>query len=306
MELSADRSNATPRVLPNHRRRPIDGGRNSRTPLSHGSVRRAAWSVRVQGNTDVPDFVVKRHPVHVRTEYRAVVNGTNGDVALEAVRARFLDTILDASGVIGGSDNGKTVAISFTADQARIQDLMMLFTSADKPALNGPIIFRARAELPPGDGQFLRKLRLDGRFGIDDARFSKTRTQAKVNELSARSRGQDVREEEPPPQSVVSDLKGSVTMRNGIAHLTDVSFAVPGAVATGGGDYNLISKLIDLRGSVRMEAEASEAAGGFKGILLKPFNALFREQNRRGAVMPVSVIGRYPRPKFAVSPTAAK
>lgn len=55
-----------------------------------------------------------------------------------------------------------------------------------------------------------------------------------------------------------------------------------------------------------MQAEASEAAGGFKGILLKPFNALFRQQNRPGAVMPVSVRGRYPRPRFSVSPTAGK
>ena len=45
-----------------------------------------------QGNIDIPNFMVTRsqHPVHLRSEFQAIVNGTNGDVQLERVTTRFL------------------------------------------------------------------------------------------------------------------------------------------------------------------------------------------------------------------------
>jgi hypothetical protein len=272
---------------------------------AEGKFRGPLARISVEGATDSPAFQVKRHPVHLRTQFRALLNGSNADVVLERVDARFLRTTLIASGTIAG-DNGKTAAIDFVGDRARIQDLLLLFTSGDRPALNGPVTLRARAELPPGEGKFMRKLRFDATFGIEDAKFTKARTQAKVNELSARSRGEDVGEDEPTPASVVSDLKGSVRMRDGIAQLSDVSFAVPGARATGAGQYNVLTKRVDLHGKVHMDASVSEASGGgLKSILLKPFNALFKGK-KGDTVLPVSVTGYYPRPKYAVSLNPAK
>jgi hypothetical protein len=272
---------------------------------AEGKFRGPLARIGVEGATDSPKFQVKRHPVHLKTEFRALVNGSSGDVALEHVDARFLRTVLIASGTIAG-EKGKTVAIDFIGDRARIQDLLLLFTSGDKPALNGPVRLRAHAVLPPGEGKFMRKLRFDATFGIEDAKFTKARTQSKVNDLSARSRGEDVGEDEPVPASVVSDLKGAIRMREGIAQLSDVSFSVPGARATGGGQYHVLTKRVDLHGKVHMDATVSEASGGgLKSILLKPFNALFKGK-KADAVLPVSVTGYYPRPKFAVSLNAAK
>ena len=262
----------------------------------------------VQGATDSPQFQVKRHPVHLKTQFRAQVNGLNGDVTLQHVDAQFLRTALVASGTVAGK-KGKTTTIDFVGDRARIQDLLLLFTSGDKPALNGPVTLRARAVLPPGEGKFMRKLQFDATFGIDDAKFTKARTQTKVNELSARSRGQDIGEDEPTPASVVSDLKGTVRMRDGVAHLSDVLFVLPGARATGGGQFNVITKRVDLHGKVHMDATLSEASGGgLKSILLKPFNALFKgkKTDPADAVLPVSITGYYPRPKFGVSLNPAK
>jgi hypothetical protein len=272
---------------------------------AEGKFRGPLARIDVQGATDSPSFQVKRHSVHLKTQFRALVNGLNGDVALQQVDARFLNTALIASGTIAG-EKGKTATIDFIGDRARIQDVLLLFTSGDSPALNGPVTLRARAVLPPGEGKFLRKLRFDATFGIEDARFTKAKTQAKVNELSARSRGQDTGEDEPTPTSVVSDLKGSVRMRDGVAHLSGVSFAVPGAQAMGAGQYNLLTKRVDLHGKIRMDATVSEASGGgLKSILLKPFNALFKGK-KADAVLPVSVTGYYPRPKFGVSLNPAK
>ncbi len=254
--------------------------------------------IEVSGETDVPNFRVKRHPVQLQTHYSATVNAVNGHVALQKVNGRFLDTELQATGAV----ENQIARIDFTSDHARIQDLLLLFTQGDKPALNGPIALRAHVVLPPGEEKFLPRLRLDGEFGIREATFMLSRTQTKVNELSARARGKDVGEHDPAPDRVVSDLKGRVVMRNGIATLSDISFVVPGATANGGGTYNLLDKRVNLRGKLSMKATASEASSGIKSILLKPFNGLFKRKDK-GAVLPVSVTGYYPRPKFRVSLT---
>ena len=252
--------------------------------------------IRVTGQTDTPDFQVKRHRVHLTTDYAATVNGATGAVYLDSVEARFGNTVLQAKGAI----ERKTVTVDFTSDNARIEDLMRLTTKADRPALNGPVTLRVHVVVPPGEGKFLRKVRLDGDFSIQNASFTKPRTQAKVSELSARSRGRDVGEDEPAPERVVSDLKGHVVLRDGTATLSQVIFSVPGATARGGGTYDLIDKRVNLRGQVAMAATVSEASGGIKSFFLKPFNALFKRKNA-GAVLPVSITGYYPRPKFQVS-----
>jgi hypothetical protein len=222
------------------------------------------------------------------------------------VEADFLQTHLSVVGAIQSEAGarGKTVALDFTSEQARIQDLLRLFTRDDRPALNGPIALRAHVELPPGSERFLRRLRLTGAFGIEDARWTRARTQTKINELSARARGDKEKLEDGGAQQlerVVSDLKGAVSMRNGVAVLSRVSFRVPGATATGGGTYDVISKHVNLRGTVSMAADASEAASGFKSILLRPFNRLFRRNKKqKGATLPVSVTGQYPHPRYRV------
>lgn len=50
-----------------------------------------------------------------------------------------------------------------------------------------------------------------------------------------------------------------------------------------------------------MTADASEAASGIKSILLKPFDRLFRrDKKQKGATLPVSITGEYPRPRYRV------
>jgi hypothetical protein len=77
---------------------------------------------------------------------------------------------------------------------------------------------------------------------------------------------------------------------------------VPGATALGGGTYNLITKAIDLKGTLAMESTVSEASSGFKSFLLKPFDGIFRNRRRQaGAELPIHISGSYPKPKFQVN-----
>ena len=170
--------------------------------------------------------------------------------------------------------------------------------------MRGPISFRSRVVLPAGDAPFLRRVLLDSSFGIDDAQF-KQRTQDKMEKLSSRARGQD---NDVPPAAIDSDVQGHVRLRDGVARLDQVRFRVPGAVANGGGTFNLITKRVDLGGTVATDATLSEAAGGgIKSFLLKPLNVFFRDKKKNaGAVLPVSITGTYPHAKAQVSLTGKR
>jgi hypothetical protein len=273
----------------------IDGKGTFRGPLEN---------VRVTGTAAASQFQVNRsgHPVDLRTAYVAAVHGTTGDVVLESVNAAFLQTHLSVSGSIKGA-NGEIVGLQFVGDPARVEDLLSMFTRSDQPALEGPIHLRAHVSLPPGKETFLHRLVLRGSFAINNARWARPRTQMKVNSLSARARGDKQQVEERTADRVdyvPSALKGAVSMKGGLALLSGVSFQVPGATATGGGTYNVITKRVDLNGTVSMAADVSEATSGFKSFLLKPFDRLFRRGKREGATLPVSITGLYPRPKYSV------
>lgn len=278
---------------------------------SSGEMKGTLSHLTVQGESDTADFQVNGSPnkMRLRAVYGLTVNGLSGDVVIERAEAKFLQTTLYASGSIAGT-SGKTIAVDFDGRSARIQDLLWMFTSDPRPALNGPIVLRAHVELPPGPGKFLKKLRLDGRCGIDNARFTRETTQSKLNQISARARsGKDRGEDNDDPRpasAVLSEIEGVVTVRNGIAQLSDVSFRVPGAHATGAGRYDLLSKQIDLRGRVALDASLSEASGGgWKSVFLKPLNFFFKKEHA-GAVAPVLMTGKYPKPKLQISLTGKK
>jgi AsmA-like C-terminal region len=255
-------------------------------------------ALEVNGRAGVASFRVRRKgpATAVHAEYRASVNGTTGETRLEGAQFQFLKTHLAVSGSIG-----KTTTLDFDGRQSYVEDLLRVFASSDEPAMRGPISFRARVVLPPGDTPFLRRVLLDGRFGIDDGQF-KPRTQDNIEKLSSRARGQD---KDVRPANINSDVQGNVRMRDGVARLDGMRFIVPGAVANGSGTFNLITKRVDLRGTVAMDATLSEAAGGgIKSFFLKPLNVFYRDKKKNaGAVLPVNITGTYPHAKAQVSLT---
>jgi hypothetical protein len=258
-------------------------------------------AMSVKGQADVARFRVRRKgpATAVLAEYAATVSATTGETRLEQGDVQFLRTRLAVSGLIG-----KTTTLDFDGRQSHVQDLIRVFASSDEPGIRGPMSFRARVVLPAGEAPFLRRVLLDGSFGIKDAQF-KPRTQDKMEKLSSRARGQD---DDAPPADIDSDLQGHVRMRDGVARFDRVRLRVPGAVANGGGTFNVITKRVDLRGTVTTQATLSEAAGGgIKSFLLKPLNVFFRDRkNNAGAVLPVSIVGTYPHAKAQVSLTGKR
>ncbi len=208
--------------------------------------------IDVEGATDVPDFQVKTsgHPVHLKAQFHAVVNGTDGNVALQPVDAQFAETSVVSQGEVAGKPSGigKTVSIDITETKGRIEDWLRLFAESNRPALTGSMNFRARVGFPLEQRRFLDQITLQGDFGIDTMRFTRSETQENVNSLSERAQGE---KEDGEPESVVSNLKGHVELKNGIATFSTLSFSVPGALARMHGTYGLVNEQIDLHGTLQ-------------------------------------------------------
>ena len=263
--------------------------------------------IKVQGVTDTPSFAVtsSSHRVQLKTQFHAVINGVNGDTFLQRVSGTFWKTTVWSQGSVAGTtaQPGKVASIELEATDGRIQDLLLLFARSERSPMSGSISFRANVSIPPGKRPFLDRVELQGTFGIDAGTFSQTSTQEGVNHLSVgASRDDNVRKpvgEQGELETVLSDLKGQVLLRNGTARFSNLSFTVPGALAQMDGTYNLITEKIDLHGMLKTDSAPSNTTEGVKSLLMKALDPFFKKK-RVGYAMPVKVTGTYEHPIFGL------
>ena len=267
---------------------------------SEGKFNGNLGHIGVDGHTDVPDFAVRNssHEVDLHTSFQAHVDARNGDVFLEHVRANFRNTKLEGEGSIAqqASAPGKLASLNFQCNDGRIQDLLLLFIKSERAPMNGTIGFRAKVSIPPERRPFLQKVRLQGQFGVEAAKFTKPETQASIDRLSKGSLNE---KEKDDPATVVSNLKGNVILKDGTATLSNLSFNVPGAAAEMNGTYNVINQKIDLHGTLQTESELSKSTSGTKAFLLKILNPLFKKKPK-GSIAPVKITGTYGHPSYTL------
>ena len=194
--------------------------------------------LEVNGLTSTPNFAltVADHPVALETKYKAVVDATNGNTALERVDAALEDTQFVAVGGVYEVPGvkGRRVSLTITMDAGRLDDVLLLAVNTPKPTMTGGLAMTSTLELPPGDRDVVDKLRLQGRFRIQDGRFTDPMVQSRINGLSGRARGT---QEAPTP--VASQFVGEFTLGDGQLTLRPVQFDVPGAVVELFGQYGL-------------------------------------------------------------------
>ena len=195
--------------------------------------------IEVQGETDTPDFSVDiaAQPVPLKTRFRAVVDGTNGDTWLERVEARVIETLIVARGAVVRTQDvkGRRTSLDVTIDDGRIEDVLKLAVKGAKPVMTGRMRLSTKFLLPAGDRDVIDKLELAGSFSLDQARFSNVNIQERINTLSQRGKGET--SEDGP--SVVSSLSGTFTLRGGTLTFADLSFGVPGAIVQLAGTYDV-------------------------------------------------------------------
>jgi hypothetical protein len=289
---------------------------------SQGKFSGMLQHIDVSGKISIPDFEVKssKHAVALNSDFKAYVNGVNGDTFLSRVFSQFSKTTVVSEGKIAGThgQRGKTATINLETRNSRIEDILHLVTKAAQPTMAGEVSFKGIAILPPGKIRFLKKIELEGDFGISDSNFTHPGTQEKVNQLSqnaqtetrekaqkedkANGKGKDEKEDSAdrnaPP--VLSDLRGHVVLKNGVATLSNLSFYIPGAQAQMHGTYDLISQKIDLHGTLKMDSDLSDTAHGAKAIVLKLLDPFFKKKRGGGSDVPVKIGGDYHHPTFGL------
>lgn len=252
----------------------------------HGSLA----NIEVAGTTDVPDFrlTIAGNPIHLTTQFHAVVDGTDGDTQLQPVTGQFGHTSLTAQGSVEGKpgQQGKTVSLDVVVKSGRLED-MLLLAMKGKPVMSGAVHFQTKLVIPPGNVDVAKKVTLDGEMTMDSATFSKLNVQEKVNELSHRGEGKP---EESPEDTAASELKGQFKVADGVIRLTGFSFSVPGVSVALNGTYSLLNREMDFRGTASLSAKVSQTTTGWKSLLLKAVDPIFKRKNV-GAEIPIRITG---------------
>lgn len=274
------------------------------TLSSDGKFQGTLESIEIEGKTTTPDFGLKRtqHKLDLSSDFHAEVDSTNGDVTLHQVQARLSRTSVVSSGSVAEHRNadGKTATLDLAVSSGRIQDILLLFVSEKESPLNGVVSLKAKTVVPPGKEPFLRRVQMTGDFGIEDALFTKEKTQEDLEKLSSSARGQPNQTDDP--ESVLSDLAGHVVVRDGIATFSGLTFRVPGAKARLNGTFDLITEKVDFHGILLMEANLPKATSGIKSFLLKAIDPFLKKNRRGGAKFPVSITGTYQHPSYSADP----
>jgi hypothetical protein len=276
----------------------IGGSLNARGKFA-GPLNRVACD----GSIGVSDFHVSgsTHQVPLSTAFRATVNGLNADTTLEYVESHLGQTTVLSHGVIKEDPQrgGKAASLQFSVDNGQIEDLLLLFTRNPQPSMTGTVSLQADVDLPPGSPGFLEKLQLQGDFGIGKSRFTKPQTQAPINRLSKSAEGLNRGEQKNDERTVLSNLKGHVSARGGLAILSSVSFEVPGAHAKLQGTYNLLERTVNLKGVLWTTGTLSHTTYGLKAAMLKVITPFLKKHSV--TIVPFTITGPARNPGFALN-----
>ena len=176
---------------------------------AQGKFEGTLGALQVNASTDAPEFGLSDtgHAIPLRTEFSALVNGTNGDIKFEPVHALLGETKLVAQGQLASDPggHGKLLTVDISSDQARIQDLMYLFVHS-KPPLQGATRFR-KSSFTHRFAAVRRTDRNESAFRHRGLAFHRGKDSAKNRRLSESARGNP---KDDDPATVVTDLLGDV------------------------------------------------------------------------------------------------
>ncbi|MCC7126894.1 MAG: hypothetical protein IT178_18740 [Acidobacteria bacterium] len=231
------------------------------------------------GTTKTPDFRIpklKAAALPLQTTFRALVDGTNGDVQLHQVDITLGQSVLQASGEVVGTKGikGKRVTLDVVGSDVKMTDLLSFTVRTSPPAMTGTLTMKSSFDLPRGEGDVLDRLRLAGSLTIARAQFTTDTVQDRIDDLSRRARG---RPKDLAIDDVSSNIRANFSLADGTVSLRNVTYRVRGATVAMSGRYGLESGRLNFTGTARLEASVSETQTGFKHFLLKPFDPLFRK-----------------------------
>jgi hypothetical protein len=267
----------------------------------------------VDGVTDTPDFRLAHfgNALALHTRFHAQVDGTNGDTRLEPVEATLGRSHFWVQGQVvrvpeeaeaeGGPavSKGHDLALDVNVDRGRIEDFLLLASRSAAPLLTGAVTAKTKVHIPPGTQPVHERLELKGQFKLDEAQFTSPKIRDRIKELSLRGQGRPKDLKTADAESVRSTMQGDFTMAGGTIALPALEYAVPGATIDLKGTYGLEGGTLDFDGTAKMKAKISQMVGGWKGLLLKPLDRLFKKDGA-GTAVAIHIAGTREDPKFSV------
>jgi hypothetical protein len=130
-------------------------------------------------------------------------------------------------------------------------------------------------------------------------------TQAGVGKLSESAQKAEKWGHPEDPATVLSNLKGHVVAKDGIATLSNLSFSVPGAYARMHGTFSLVDHNVDLHGTLVTTGKVGDATTGLKAVLVKAVTPLFKKR-ASARIVPFKITGKYQHTTVALDVGAKK
>lgn len=256
--------------------------------------------IEVHGETKTPDFGLNlsKNRIQLKTQFDAVVNGTNGDTLLHPVTAELGESKLTVRGGVFQTTGkqGETVQITAAAKHARIQDLVLLAINGPTPPMVGAADFDTQIWIPQGRRDLAHRMRLEGHFAIRSSRFTDPGVEEKITRLSRRATGHPRQTSGP---LAVFNMKGHFVISNAVMSFSALSFEVPGAAVSLHGTYGLANEDLNFKGTLRLQAKLSQTTTGIKSLLLRIVDPLFKGKHA-GSVIPIKITGTTAHPSFGI------
>ncbi len=288
------------------------GGTLSSTGRFTGTLDRLV----VDGRTDTPNFAlgIANHPTPLHTDFHAVVDGTTGDTSLQPVHAwlggslgsspgsPLAGSAFTTTGKIVHGNGGHDIQLQVDVPHGRVQDFLRLAIRTSPPLMTGTLAMRAAVNIPPGNVPVAEKLTLTGTFTLTGVQFSNPSWQSRIAALSHRAQisdqlpgGLSAASSGPlpaaaDPANIRSQISANLHLAGGVLAVSDLHASVPGVHALMNGVYSADGKLFEFKGHFRTDATASQMVGGWKGLLLSPFDH-YLQRNGAGVELPVEISG---------------
>lgn len=271
------------------------------TMASTGSFGGALETIDAEGECRVPNFRLSMagNPVPLTVQYKALVDGADGDTYLKQIEARLGNTFFTAKGEVVGLKGhpGRAIHLDVVMPKGELRDILRLTVKSNKAFLEGIVNLKSSIEIPRGNVDVVDKLKLKGRFEIREANFTSKTIQDKVDGLAKRGSG---RPKDREMDNVPATFNGQFRMDDGKLDFEPVVFVVPGALVDLTGSYTVEAGILDFHGSLNLESKMSNTFGGWKRWALKPFNPIF-SKNDVGTYLPIKITGDKDNPQFGLA-----
>ena len=283
---------------------------------STGKYQGTLRDLTVDGDTETPDFSLTHFgnamPLH--THFHAKVDATNGDTWLDPVDATLGHSHFTAQGQVvrvvvpdpapdapAGHriSKGHDIALNINVDAAHIEDFLRLASKGSSQLLTGALTMKAALHIPPGPAPVHERLNLNGTFNLDQARFTSTKIQDGLTQLSLRGQGRPKDVKGADPTATRSTMQGDFQMAAGRIALPARTYTVPGANIQLKGTYGVEGGKLDFAGAARLDATVSQMVGGVLGVLLKPADRYFKKDGA-GTEIPIHISGTREDPSFGI------